>query len=152
MPKKQPAKKPDAGEIQFFGEAFRMSYKAGSMPVLRFAKIASEGADASEMDSMVAMYDLIQACIDPADWARFEKTAMSNSADDDDLLGVVGQVLRAQAGRPTVRSSDSSGGPSATAPSSISSPADRVIARLDGRPDLQSYAAIEQKRALSAVS
>lgn len=136
MPKK-PKAVVDPSSVLFFGETFRMAEKIGAMSVMRFAKIAAAGADSSDMDGLAAMYDLIKACIHRDDWSRFERVADDNSASEDELFEVVGQVLGAQADRPTERPSDSSDGPSAIAPSSTSTPADRAIAREAGRPELQ---------------
>lgn len=123
--------------VTFCGETFRAADRIGALSVMRFAKIAQGGADSSDMDGLAAMYDLLEQCIDPADWPRFERTADQKRAGDEELFDVIGQVMAAQSDRPTVRPSASSDGPSVTAPRSTSTPADRAIAREAGRPDLQ---------------
>lgn len=123
-------------EVRFFGQIFRMAERVGKMPVLKFSKIALDDA-ASDVDEASAMYDLLEACFHADDWRRFEKAATVTGADEEELFDVIRVVLRAQSARPTRRPSDSSPGPSHTEQSSTSTPADRAIARLAGRPDLQ---------------
>lgn len=128
---------PDLASIDFHGEQYRITDQIGTMPLLRFAKLAEDGADTSEMASLVAMYDLIEMCFDPVDWDRFQKAATKHRSGGDELMAVVSQVFSVLADRPTSRPVDSSAGPPITAPSSTSTHVDRAIAQLDGRPDLQ---------------
>lgn len=123
-------------ELRFFGQIFRTADRVGKMPVLKFSKVALDD-DASDVDEASAMYDLLEACFHPEDWRRFEKAATVSGADEEELFDVIRVVLRAQSARPTRRPSDSSPGPSHIEQSSTSTPADRAIARLAGRPDLQ---------------
>lgn len=127
----------DENEVLFFGEKLRMADKIGRMPVLRYAKLASRGVDSSSPEGLVVMYDLLKACIHSEDWDRFNDLADENAADDIRLWELLGDITAKHTARPTLRSSDSSDGPSDIAPSSTSTPAGRAIARLDGRPDLQ---------------
>lgn len=128
--------------VEFLGETFTVAERIGSLPIMRFAKIAKQGVDANDLEGLSALYDLLRQCITDGDWARFEKHADTQRADGDQLLEVVQAVFTVVAGRPTGRSSDSSGGPRIIEPSSTvgsSSPdTDRVIRRLndEGRPDL----------------
>lgn len=124
-------------QIEFHGESYTITDRVATMPLLQFAKLAQDGADSGEMTSLIVMYDLIETCIDPADWTRFQAAATKHRADGDELMAVVSQVFQALADRPTSRPVDSSAGPLTTAPSSTSTHVDRAIAQLDGRPDLQ---------------
>lgn len=132
-------------EVAFLGEQFKVADKVGALAVMRFAKIAKAGVDASELDGMVAMYDLLGQLIHPDDWSRFEDFADTQHADGDQLLELVQEVFALIAARPSGRSSDSSDGPRTIEPSStvVSSspdtdPSEAVISRLNsaGRPDL----------------
>lgn len=125
------------GEVEFFDQAYRMADKSGKAPLLRYAKAVQGGLESSTVAGYAAMYDLLKSCLHPDEWDRWNQAADDNAADDEDLWAFITRVWEAQAARPTVRSSVSSGGPSSTEPNSTTTPAARVIARLDGRPDLQ---------------
>lgn len=128
--------------IDFEGETFRVADKVGLMPLMRFATIARSGVDANELEGLAAMYDLLEQCIHPDDWARFTDHATKVRASGDDLNDVVARAMAEVAKRPTGRPSVSSDGPRAIEPSSTvdsSSPGTaRVIDMFNeqGRPDL----------------
>lgn len=121
--------------LTFHGEEFALPERTGAMAMYEFAHLAEEGA--SEMEEKAAIYALLESCIAEEDWARFRKVAKKHRATEDELIQVIGQVLVVLAGRPTSRSSDSSDGPVRVDQSSMSTPAERAIGRLSGRPDLQ---------------
>lgn len=98
-------------KVTFCGEEYRIAESIGQMPLLKFAAAAEQGADSDDMAGYAAMYALIKDCIDPAEWARFERDAISKKADGDDLFKVVTDVIQIIAARPTRRPSDSSAGP-----------------------------------------
>jgi hypothetical protein len=127
-------------EIEFEGERFGMAEAIGAMPLMRFAKVAKSGADSNNMDGLVAMYDLLEQCIEPAEWVRFQAHADKTRADGEKLMTVVGKVFEALSERPTGRPSASSGGPKSIKRKSASggAPSSKVVRRLEksGRPDL----------------
>lgn len=130
-------------EISFGGEQFTLADKIGLMPLMRFAKTAQGGADSNDMAGLAAMYDLLEQCIAPADWRRFEAAADKTRASGDELMGLVKDAIEAISARPTGRPSDSSDGPATTAPrfesepDSSEQPELRLIRSLEaqGRPD-----------------
>lgn len=124
--------------VDFLGEQFKVADKVGALPLMRFAKVARAGVDASELEGLAAMYDLLGQVIHPDDWSRFEDHADRVHADGDQLLGLVQEVFALMAARPTGRSSDSSDGPQTIEPSSTGDSSSPVISRLNdqGRPDL----------------
>ena len=124
-------------EIEFAGAQFAVADKIGLMPLMRFAKVAKAGADANDMDSLAALYDILEQCIAPADWHRFEAAADESRADGGALMGVVGKVFEVLSERPTSLPSDSSGGQTSTPPNSGDASYLRVVKRLEaeGRPD-----------------
>jgi hypothetical protein len=124
-------------EVEFAGAQFTVAEKIGLMPLMRFAKVAKAGADANDMDSLAALYDLLEQCIAPSDWHRFEATADESRADGDALMGLVRQVFAVLAERPTSLPSDSSGGQTSTPQNSADASYLRVVKRLEaeGRPD-----------------
>ena len=124
--------------VTFLGETFAIAEQVSHLALMRFAKVASSGVDADDMEGLAALYDVLGQCIDPKDWRAFQKHADDMRAQSDDLLGVMQEVLPRIAARPTGRPSDSSGGPSVPSEPSVGDSSSRVITRLEarGRPDL----------------
>lgn len=119
-------------EITFCGEQFTTSERIGLMPLMRYAQAEKTG---DYMGGLVALYDLLEQCIDPAEWGRFQLVAERERADEDTLTDVVRDVIEALAARPTGRSSDSSDGPvTGSSPDAAS----RLVTDFEskGRPDL----------------
>lgn len=117
--------------IPFHGEDYRLADKMGLMPLMRFAKLARSGLDSQEMEGLAAMYDLLEQCIDPEDWARFEAAATRERDQGDELMAVVTKAIELMAARPTLRSSDSSDGPPNTSGSSTGGSSSPVVRRLE---------------------
>ncbi len=126
-----------ASPVEFGGESFAVADRIGHMALMRFAKAAQAGVDSSDMAGLAAMYDLLEQCIDPADWPRFEKAADRTRADGEELMRVVVEVMARVTDRPTSRPSASSDGPRVTEPRSEVDFSSPVMDRLSGRPDLQ---------------
>jgi hypothetical protein len=124
--------------VEFAGEHFEVAEKIGLMPLMRFAKVAKAGVDSDSQAGLVAMYDLLEQCIAPQDWPRFEAHADKVRADGEQLMKVVSDVLEVVTQRPTQRPSASSDGPQTVSESSAANSSDAVIRRLEekGRPDL----------------
>lgn len=124
--------------VEFLGERFRIADQVSSLALMRFAKVASSGVDADDMEGLAALYDVLEQCIDPGQWAAFQKHADRKRAQSDDLLELVKEVLPRIAARPTGRPSDSSDGPPTQNAHSAGDSSSRVITRLEGRgrPDL----------------
>jgi hypothetical protein len=125
-------------KVTLEGEQFGMAENVGAMPLMRFAKVAKSGGDSANLDGLVAMYDLLEQCIEPSEWVRFQAHADRVRADGEKLMAVVSDVFQALADRPTGRPSASSGGPKNTKPRSVAGSSSKVIKRLEreGRPDL----------------
>lgn len=125
-------------DIEFGGERFTVADKIGLMPLMRFAKAAQGGVDSNDMAGLAAMYDLLEQCIAPADWRRFEVAADKTRASGEELMAVVKDVMEAMTARPTSLPSDSSDGPTIIGPNSGGGSSLRVVRRLEeqGRPDL----------------
>jgi hypothetical protein len=136
--------------VEFLGERFQIAEQVSTLALMRFAKVASAGVDANDMDGLAAMYDLLEQCIDPTQWHAFQAHADRKRAQADDLLELVREVMPRIAARPTGRPSDSSDGPSAPSEPSVGDSSSRVIARLErqGRPDLALM--VDQARASRA--
>lgn len=111
----------DGRKVEFLGSDYRMAEKIGLMPLMRFAHVSSKGLDSDDMEGLAAMYTMIQDCIDPADWKRFEADAIEKKAEAEDLFGVVKRVIEILSARPTQRPADSSAGPQPTSVNSKAS-------------------------------
>ena len=137
-----------AETVEFLGERFRVAESVGLMPLLKFANAADKGIRAEDFEGMAAMYAMIRDCIhpghactcgaqpDPAsgytshdqacefdagDWARFERHAIDQRADADDLFALINSVMEMITARPTPRRSGSSPQAPARSPSSRAS-------------------------------
>lgn len=123
-------------EVELLGKSFKIAEKIGLMPLLRFAKAAQNGVDSNDMAGLAALLDVLEQCIDPDEWQRFNDHADKTRADEDELLQMVYLVIEAISDRPISRPSDSSAGPPATGPRSVDG-SSRALRLLEGRPDLQ---------------
>lgn len=117
---------PPDGKIEFMGGHFGLADKIGLMPLLQFANAAKRGIDSTDMDGMAALYAVIRDCFDqrrpqkevdgalvddgPSEWDRFERHAIEQKADGDDLMPVVQKCIEAISARPTRPPGDSSAG------------------------------------------
>lgn len=130
------------GTVPIRGKDFHVAERVGLLPMMKFAVLAKQGVDANEMEGLAATYELLQQCIHPAEWGRFERHATDERMDGDELMEeVVAPVMALLTARPSGRPSDSSDGPQTIEPYSTdgsSSAADAVIQRYNakGRPDL----------------
>ena len=104
----------DGRKVEFLGATFRMADRIGLMPLLRFAHASSKGLDSTDMEGLVALYDMIHDCIDVEEWDRFQRHAIDTKAEADDLMAMVQKVIETLTARPTTRPGDSSAGPRTT--------------------------------------
>jgi hypothetical protein len=79
---------------------------------------------------------LLEKCIVPADWRRFDKLADEKDATAEQIMDVIKAAFEQVAERPTSLPSDSSDGQISTEPKSESNSAVKDSV-LSGRPDLQ---------------
>lgn len=128
----------------FHGETFTMPDRTGSMALMRFAHIAEQD-QLTDLQEAAAIFDLLEATVNPADWDRFQRHAMKTRATTEELVLIAAQVIREVSLRPTSRPSDSSDGPPVAAQSSTSPHAERAIGRLAGRPDLQNVVDMSER-------
>ena len=122
--------------VEFFGETFDLQDEPNTFALMEFAEAAST-TDDNSLEGLAAVFRLVEAAVTAEDWPRFKALARKNKAGVEDVLPVAVAVFQAQTGRPTVRSSDSSDGPSDTEQSSTSDSLIRVLDREAGRPDRQ---------------
>lgn len=138
--------------IPFKGADFVVAESVGLMPLMRFAYLAKSGVDSEGLEGLAAMYSLLQSTIADDEWDRFVDHASKTRADNDDLMAVVNEAIGAISGRPTVRPSVSSGGPSSTNVSSVGDSSSAVVRRLEqeGRPSIALMVQREQDSRASA--
>jgi hypothetical protein len=117
------AEKPrEPDTFDFEGETFHVVRSVPSMlPLMQFSAAmasADDEDDSFNMDALGAMYNMLRYCIEPADWARFEKTALRAGAGVDALLPITMAVWESISSDPTEGPSDLQDGPSITSTSS----------------------------------
>lgn len=123
-------------EVEFAGQTFQLEEQLSDFALSEFAAAAQEDLDSASPEGAAAVFNLLEVCIVPKDWARFRKLARRHGSTDA-LMPVIAAVFEAHAGRPTGASADSSDGREPTEPSSAASADDRALELLAGRPDLQ---------------
>lgn len=111
----------------WFGQTIRIANDIGPMPFLQFADAASAGLGADDMDGLAAMYAMLRECIDERDFATFRTLATKNRVTGDALLEVVGGIIEAATGRPTVQPSSSLDGSPSTSTMSPSRSSSTVV-------------------------
>lgn len=126
--------------IQFgwYGESIRVH---PDLTTLALIDIQDEFAD--QPASGVVVKKMFRATIHPDDFDKFWSAAKKAHADTDDLLRVQQTIVEAIGKRPTLPSSDSSGGPKSTItsfvvePESTVSPLTSMDMRVAEREDLR---------------
>lgn len=107
-----------AAVVRFGGEEFRVRARVSLPALMRFAH-AAKATTTTELDQWDAIYRLCAAALDPAeDLDHFLDVADRENADEKTLMLFVRKVMMGQTDRPTGRPSDSSDGPTVTAPNS----------------------------------
>lgn len=102
--------------VTFCGEPFAIADEVADFALWKYARVLDDDVDG--VQRLAAQHVLLQECIAPDEWARFERHALAKKADGAELVGVVNQVMEMLAARPTRRPNDSSTGPQPTPPNS----------------------------------
>src|SRR5262245_4840419 len=136
----------DPTKIELKGRWFRIDPRTGFMPLLAFAKVASQGIDANDLVGLARIYDMLHDAIysgrpacgscpactgtpptptrcpeyEAGDWDAFYTWASECKAQPDDLLDVVRGAVQKRGAFPTGSRSDSPSGSRTTSPSSRS--------------------------------
>jgi hypothetical protein len=98
-------------KLEFLGKMFRLSDKAGIMPLLKYSHYAGQATLIGPAAG--AMYAMLKDTIHEDDWDEFERHAMEAKAGPDDLEAVVVKCFELLTARPTVPPSGSASAPSA---------------------------------------
>ena len=127
--------------VELLGEHYRIADRMSAMTLMKFAVSAKAGAKSEDIDGLVDTYNVLNDCIHPDDWERFEADSIAKKADFDELMEVFAKAMAMAAARPTRPRSGSSPGRSSTGESltDVSSPARRVP---EGFEDLTPVAAL----------
>lgn len=107
-----------ADTFGWFGHAIKLRGSVEAMTVMQFAAIAVKGINIGEMDALAAIYRFLEDVVHPDDWQQFQDLSRANTATMDQYLVLIKGAIEAAAARPTLRPSDSVGGPSSTGESS----------------------------------
>lgn len=99
---------PVDGRVTVLGHSYKVAEKVGLMPLLKFAHAADQGIDSQDIEGLNAIYEMLNDCIHPDEWDRFQKEMTAAKAFVDDLLPVVQQAIQIISARPTGEPSDSS--------------------------------------------
>ncbi len=121
---------------EFLGQTFVPPDSFNWRRVTKMARAAQGGGDTAEMTSLAAMDSVVDACLRKEDVDRFDELCDEHGVSPDDLMKFVADTIVEVSERPTSRPSDSSGGPTATEPSSTVISSSPVMDRLASRPDL----------------
>lgn len=95
----------------FYGQEIRLRPFIGVYPMMRFATLVTSSAYSTSIGTLSILNKTLEACVLPADWAKFQQLADANSTDLDTLNKLIEQLYLTWCARPTVRPSDSSDGP-----------------------------------------
>jgi len=95
-----------APEAHRTGRMFRIADRIGLMPLAEFAYHANSGMDTGDIGALAAIYEMLQDCIHPDDWAAFRRYAKEIKADTEDLMDTVNQTVELLTANPTGKESD----------------------------------------------
>ncbi len=125
---------PDDDRVEFLGERFRLAERVGIMPMLAYANASKTGLDSDDMEGLAAMYTRVRDVVDqrrppridpktgqqavdaegnpewagPSEWMRFEKHALEQQADGEEVMEFVSRAMSVLAARPRKRREASS--------------------------------------------
>jgi len=130
----------------FCGQKFGVVDETSSLPMMRLAHALYDPA-ITQTETMGRAYALLQHCVVPADWPRFEALAEARKAKYQDLTRIAYKIYGVRSARPTQRSSDSSDGPPTTmgnsSPDSSSPDSGQGSVVPLGRPDLAGLVSVD---------
>jgi len=85
--------KPKNPSITFRGGEYRISSKIGVWPLMQLARAAEAGVSLADQKGLAAAHALLEDCIHPDDWGRFQEDMITSKVDDlDELMKAVQQA------------------------------------------------------------
>lgn len=120
----------------YFGHEVRVNPDLSELDIIDFMETALS-VDNQDPKAILILKKFLRELIHPDDFDVFWDAARANRQRVEDVQAVTKAIIEAVTGRPTGQPSDSSRGPSNMLTTSKGTSSDRVLTRLDGRPDLQ---------------
>ena len=133
------AREPVEGDtFEWFEHTIRTNPAFGELEIADFMEAAEVISEEDGVRAYSLVKGTLRAMVLEEDFDKFYATAKRERQGVEDLMTLILAVVEVAAGRPTVRPSDSSDGPSTTRLSSAESSSSRVIHRLEqeGRPSI----------------
>ena len=101
---------PAGDKLEFMGKMFRLSDKAGILPMLKYSHYADQPALIGP--AAAALYSMLKDTIHEDDWDEFERHTTESKAGMNDLREVIVKCFELLTARPTPPPSGSASGPS----------------------------------------
>jgi len=143
---------PRYGSVDYFGVPIRVVADSELLEIdLEEFMAAATQMDAQDMQALGAVHHFLRRMVHPDDFRKFWDAVRQNRQGIEQQMEFARYLVEAATGHPTDGPSDSSAGPSATAPSSEDDLSSRAQRNLEGsgRPDL-AVAVIQRREFLSA--
>lgn len=148
--------------FDYFDETIRVNPDASQLTIVEFLDQASQISQNDEVLGARTVMKLLHEIVHPDDFEGFWATAKRERQQTPELMELAKAVMEAIAGFPTGQQSASPTGPSNTRPKSVvdlpsqdpptpnlspasSSAADKALAMLRGRPDLQEFVVMNEE-------
>lgn len=135
--------------FEYFDNEIRVNPNLSELDVLDFMENAVS-IDLEDPEAILVVKGFLRALIHPEDFTAFWQAAREHRQRVEDVQMVAKAIIEAVTGRPTTQPSGSSRGLPTTGPKSRGVKSNKVLARLDGRPDLQ-LAVVKAQEARHAV-
>ena len=141
-------------DFDWFEAKIRVNPAASKASVVEFLSNAADVPRDDEVTAARLIMQMMREVIHPDDFDRFWAIAKRERQDPQtDIMPIAQAVIEATSGFPTGQPTASPGGPATTPPNSTaagSSPvpqstADRALALLRGRPDLQEFVVLQEE-------
>lgn len=149
-------------DFDWFDKTVRVNPDASQLTIVEFLDQASEISQSDEVLGARIVMRLLHEIVHPDDFDSFWATAKRERQQTEELMELAKAVMEAIAGFPTGQQSASPAGPSNTRLKSVvdlpsqdpptpnlspasSSAADKALAMLRGRPDLQEFVIMNEE-------
>lgn len=146
-------RQPRYGRVDYFGTSVRVVADSELLEIdLEEFMAAATQLDAEDAQALGAVHNFLRRLIHPDDFATFWKTVRAERQGIEAQMAFARYLVEATTGHPTAGPSDSSDGPTSTAPSSEDDLSSRVQHNLEdsGRPDL-AVAVVRRRESLGEL-
>lgn len=105
---------PATDTVEYKGVEYKIAESVGIWPMMQFSRAAEAGISLGDFRALAALHSLLQSCLAPDDWGRFQENMITSKENDvEALLDVATTVIEKISARPTSPPSASSNGRSA---------------------------------------